>query len=251
MPPSGLANRYAIARAGRSRDRQSQPACERRPALSGGDGTFPGSIRSIGQAVDAHALWISPIHDLPTQNARPPASAHASALFHSICLALVLALIVLFRGGVAWAQQAPPPEGKTYAQRLETRAPEPSHARVHAPQEQAGLSLRERFEHRRSQSLSRGLVLAQFPLLPRPCGFREPGAAGSAPHFADRKGDRNPLCAGSVSRRCSLFETDCGIGDPAQIKPAVGKRAFRRDRRGKIVCASICAKEIVFGRRKT
>ena len=95
MPPSGLAESICD-RAGRAvarTDNRNLPV-KRRPALSGGDGTFPGSIRSIGQAVDAHALWISPIHDLPTQNARAPASAHASALFHSICLALVLALIV-------------------------------------------------------------------------------------------------------------------------------------------------------------
>jgi len=207
--------------------------------LSGGDGTFPGSIRSIGQAVDAHALWISPIHDLPTQNARPPASAHASALFHSICLALVLALIVLFRGGVAWAQQAPPPEGKTYAQRLETRAPEPSHARVHAPQEQAGLSLRERLKASRSQSAEPGLVLAQSTT-PPPDSPRSPAPPGSAATLADReKESDNPFAAAPFAPMLG-FETTADPVIRAQISP----------RRQTVLSAEIAGKIVAFDLRE-
>lgn len=238
MPRSGLANRYAIARSG-SRDRQAQPACERRPALAGRDGTCAGGIRSSGKANDAHALLISPIHDLPTQNGPPPAGAHRSALAHSICLALVLALIVLLRGGVAWAQQAPPPEGKTYAHRFETRAPEPSHTRLHAAREYTRLLPREGWKTSRSHPAEPGLVLAQSTP-PRPDSPRSPAQPGSDATLADRDEESdNPFAAAPFAPMLG-FESTANPVIRAQISP----------RRQTVLSAEIAGKIVAFNLRE-
>ena len=120
---------------------------------------------------------------------------------------------------------------------------------MHAPQEQAGLSLRERLKASRSQSAEPGLVLAQSTTPPARFSAK-PGAARVCRHTCGSgKGIRQPLCCGSV-RADARLRNDCGSGDPGPDQPAPANRAFRRDRR-KDCCVRSARRRSFLGRRKT